>query len=138
MPLGLIKGRAIYDLNNFYEYVKNNLDGNYTAYIYNHNKPLYRYNLKIYKSNQKQSLGTYHEIERYFKENKIEYEYFNKENKKYTAFFLKNKNNKDTAFCYINSKQNLLEIFLTYNVKDTIKSLRDDVFRPFSGSEIEN
>ena len=63
MPLGLIKGRDIYNLDNFYKYVKNNLDGNYTAYVYNHDKPLFRYYLKIYKDNQEQPFKTNKEIE---------------------------------------------------------------------------
>ncbi|SFT76933.1 hypothetical protein SAMN05421857_3211 [Chryseobacterium formosense] len=31
----------------------------------------------------------------------------------------------------------MLEIYLTYNVNDTIKSLGFDAFNPFSGTEIE-
>lgn len=31
----------------------------------------------------------------------------------------------------------MLEILITYNVEDTIKSLEFDAFNPFSGNEIE-
>lgn len=138
MPLGLIKGRDIYNLGNFYKYVNNNLDGNYTAYVYNHDKPLFRYYLRIYKDDQEYPFKTTKEIEEYFKKNKIQYQYLKYETKTLPIYLLKSNYKKDDIFCVIdNSKTNILEILMTYNVSDTIKSLEFDAFNPFSGTEIE-
>ncbi|KFE99158.1 hypothetical protein IX39_00240 [Chryseobacterium formosense] len=83
-------------MENFYKYVKNNLDGNYTAYIYNQDKLLYRYFLKIYKGDQK--LITNQQIDQYLEKNKIKYEYLNKKDQKHAAFLLYKKIQKNLLF----------------------------------------
>lgn len=98
MPLGLIKGKNIYNLGNFYKYVNHNLDGNYTAYIYNQNKSLFRYYLKIYKDDQEKPFKTTKEIEEYFKKNKIQYQYLKYKTKTLPVYLLKSNNKNPDIF----------------------------------------
>ncbi|KFE99154.1 hypothetical protein IX39_00220 [Chryseobacterium formosense] len=134
----LVNQLNFYDLRNFNAYINKNMGGEYNAYIYENNTPLYRIYLKIYKENDKRELSTNKEIENYFKQNKIGYKFLKNKPDNLSNYLLEMKNTKDSAFCVINSEVDLLKIYLTYNVKDTIRSLPTTAIRPFLGDVIEN
>ncbi|MGD1320229.1 hypothetical protein [Chryseobacterium sp. 2R14A] len=127
-----------YDLRNFNTYINKNMGGEYNAYIYDDNTPLYRIYLKIYKKNDKREFSTNKEIENYFKQNKIGYKFWKNKPDNLSIYLLQMKNKKDSAFCVVNSETSFLKIYLTYNVKDTIKSLPTNAIRPFLGDVMEN
>jgi hypothetical protein len=134
----LIKSSYSYDLQYFYKYIDDKMDGKYNDYLFENGNILYRYYLKFYKKNELQELDTKEKIENYFDVNKIDYFFLKKNKRDMLIYLLKKKNQEYPAYCVINSTRYILEIYLMYNAKDTVRSLSSQAVRPFLGVDIEN
>ncbi|MDV3567964.1 hypothetical protein CMU71_13750 [Elizabethkingia anophelis] len=134
---GLIVNYKSYDLQYFYKYIKKEMGGTYTSYIYSKDIPVFRYYLKFYKKEELKKFDTNKKIEAYFKQKNIDYEFVKNKPNKISIYILKNKNAKP-IYCTIISDEDWENIYLTYNIKDTIKDLSSQSFRPFLASKIED
>ncbi|MDV4026837.1 hypothetical protein CMT52_21180 [Elizabethkingia anophelis] len=92
----------------------------------------------MYKSGETKKFKSNKEVEHYFISNNIDYTFVTNESPNLFIYLLKRKESVDPAYCVISSEKDRLEIYLTYNVKDTIKSLPRQFIRPFFGANIEN
>ncbi|MGN7866978.1 hypothetical protein [Chryseobacterium sp. 22458] len=134
----LIKPLKFYELSYFYKYIKENIGKEYISYIYSNDIPVYRYYLKMYERGESKQFDTNKKIEEYFTKNNIDYKFVKKKPNNVSIYLLNKKNDTNSIYCTIISDSDWEKVFLTYNVKDTIKQLSYQSITPFFGSEIED
>lgn len=132
----LIKSSNNHNYYYFFDFIKNNMNGEYSSYIFENKKLIYKNYIKIYSSVdfREKKLD---EIEKEFDSLKIGYKFLRKKDNGYTFLLVKN-NQKDSAFCFIQYNDNIYQVNLYYNVKDTINSLTTQSMKPFIGKKLEN
>lgn len=133
----LIKSNNNHNYFYFFDYVKKNMNGEYSSYIFKNDNIIYKNYLKINNTENKNTEKSIDEIKKQFDSLKIGYRFLKKKDGGYT-FLLKNNSQKDSSYCFIHYKDNFYQVNLYYNVKDTINSLTTQSMKPFIGEEIEN
>ncbi|KPH11698.1 hypothetical protein [Chryseobacterium sp. ERMR1:04] len=132
---------SIYDEYNF-QHLKNYIrkNGIYESYILNNDTILYRHFIKTYDKKESKRINNLADIQNYFHKNNIGFRLFKDKHNEGSGYtFLLNKNNiKDSALCTIFPKKDELEVYLYYNVRDTLKSLSRQSVNPYYGKEIED
>lgn len=138
MAKTLIKATNPYDLQYFNKFIRDKIAGEYNDYIFKNDTIVYRYYSKHYGKNDLKKIDSKEKIEKYFKNKSINYQFIKSNEDKNLIYLLKKKGQSSPVFCVIDSHDNILEVYLTYNSKDTIMSFSQKSLRPFRGSEIEN
>lgn len=134
----LIKATDPYDLQYLNKYIRDEMNGEYIDYVFQNDTILYRYYSKHYKINETKEFDSKKKIEDYLLKHSIDFKFIKYNEDKNLIYLLKKKEQPFQSFCVIDSHDNILEIYIIYNSKDTIMSLSQKSLRPFRGSKIED
>lgn len=133
----LIKSNNNHNYFYFFDYIKKNMNGEYSSYIFDNNRIVYKNYVKIFENKNIENQRSLEEIKKQFEKSKIGFRFLNKKENGYT-FLIKNNSQKDSSFCYIEYSKELYQVNIYYNVKDTINSLTSQSLKPFVGNDLEN
>ncbi|MGN7866976.1 hypothetical protein [Chryseobacterium sp. 22458] len=133
----LIEAKLPYSYDILNKYIMNNMNGIYTSYLLENNKPIFRFYLKMFKNNDNEEFNTKEKIESYFQKNKIDFTFLKQNKEGNQAYLLKRNGYESPAYCLISAKKDKLEIYLTYNAKDTVQSLIRNSLSPYIGKKLE-
>ncbi|MGD1320227.1 hypothetical protein [Chryseobacterium sp. 2R14A] len=138
MARTLIKAVDPYDLQYFNRYIRDKMNGQYSDYVFKNDTIRYRFYTKHYKTNDLKKINSKEKIEDNFKNQSIKYKFLRFNEDKNLIYLLKKEGQSSPSFCVIDSHDNILEIHITYNVKDTIYHFPSKSLNPFRGMDIEN